>query len=388
MKAVESTPLHSHSHGSKPFRKSSYDSSGTGLISDRNACDLRDLAFQMKQRPITKQPPSPRSDGSQDPDRFSSATRWSLGINFLLLFVKVYVSYVSGSLAFLASAVDSLLDLVSQSIIFYAVRGNENVDEAKYPLGRARLEPVGIVVVAALMGMASLQVVLESLYRIGDSLQDSGHIQLPEVSFQSIVILLVSIGLKFGLYVMCRQFAHESDSMLALSQDHLNDVLSNAVALVAAFLASRDASLWFLDPLGAICISCFIVYNWVETAREQTDKLVGRTAELEFITNIETMAKSHDKRVLVDIVRAYHFGHRFLVEIEVVMKDTTTLRVAHDVALALQQKVELIAEVERCHVHVDYDFRTEREHKATFNEFSVNGTAMQHKDGGGGEEEV
>ncbi|KAH9251343.1 hypothetical protein BASA81_010754 [Batrachochytrium salamandrivorans] len=298
MRAVESTPL--HSHGSKPFRKSSYDSSGTGLISDRNACDLRDLAFQMKQRPITKQPPSPRSD-NPDPDRFSSATRWSLGINFLLLIVKVYVSYVSSSLAFLASAVDSLLDLVSQSIIFYALRGNENVDEAKYPLGRARLEPVGIVVVAALMGMASLQVVLESLYRIIDSLQDSGHILLPEVSLQSIIILLISIGLKFGLYVLCRQFANESDSMLALSQDHLNDVLSNGVALVAAFLASRDATLWFLDPLGAICISCFIVYNWVETAREQTDKLVGRTAELEFITTIETIAKSHDKRVLVDI---------------------------------------------------------------------------------------
>jgi divalent metal cation (Fe/Co/Zn/Cd) transporter len=34
----------------------------------------------------------------------------------------VYISFVSGSLAFLASAVDSFLDIVSQSIIFYAVR--------------------------------------------------------------------------------------------------------------------------------------------------------------------------------------------------------------------------------------------------------------------------
>lgn len=169
--------------------------------------------------------------------------------------------------------------------------------------------------------------------------------------------------------------------MEALAQDHLNDVMSNSVAIVAAYLASRSQTVWYLDPMGAICISCFIVYNWVETAREQTDKLVGRTAELEFISQIETLAKSHDDRVSVDIVRAYHFGSRFLVEIEVVMDDTTTLKVAHDVALALQQKVEELGEVERCHVHVDYDFRTEREHKATFNEFSVHATEASVRGG-------
>ena len=49
----------------------------------------------------------------------------------------------------------------------------------------------------------------------------------------------------------------------------------------------------------------------------------------------------------VDIIRAYHFGPRFLVEIEMVMPMETTLKVAHDASLELQKKVEELDEVER-----------------------------------------
>jgi divalent metal cation (Fe/Co/Zn/Cd) transporter len=84
------------------------------------------------------------------------------------------------------------------------MRGNQNVDEQIYPLGRARLEPVGIVVVASLMGMASLQVVLESLYRILRGIQKQSF-DVPDVSWFAIAMLLSTIALKLGLYAMCRR---------------------------------------------------------------------------------------------------------------------------------------------------------------------------------------
>jgi cation diffusion facilitator family transporter len=216
------------------------------------------------------------------------------------------------------------------------------------------------------MGMASLQVVLESLVRLVAGFENEKKIQAPVVTATTLGMLLVTIGVKIGLYIMCNRLAKTSDSMNALAQDHKNDIMSNAVALVAAFLASRHKQVWFLDPVGAIGISIFIVLNWIDMAREQTDKLVGRAAEEEFVQKVEEIAKVHDVRMSVDIIRAFYFGHRYLVEIEVVMPDYTTLRVAHDTALELQQKIEQLPEVERCHVHVDYDFRTENEHKANF----------------------
>lgn len=63
----------------------------------------------------------------------------------------------------------------------------------------------------------------------------------------------------------------------------------------------------------------------------------------------------HKKIELVDTVRAYHFGNNFLVEVDIVLPASMTLREAHDIAEPLQQKIEGLPNVERAFVHVDYE---------------------------------
>ena len=56
-------------------------------------------------------------------------------------------------------------------------------------------------------------------------------------------------------------------------------------------------------------------------------------------------------------MRAYHFGPRFLVELEIVMHPDTPLRESHDCGILLQHKIEALPSVERCFVHIDYAHR-------------------------------
>ena len=46
----------------------------------------------------------------------------SFGTNVVLLLVKVYVAIVTGSMVLLASAADSLLDILSGAVLFYTER--------------------------------------------------------------------------------------------------------------------------------------------------------------------------------------------------------------------------------------------------------------------------
>jgi len=62
-------------------------------------------------------------------------------------------------------------------------------------------------------------------------------------------------------------------------------------------------------------------------------------------------------------VRAYHIGRCLMVEIETVMPPDTPLKEVHDESLSLQQHVEKLKFVERCFVHVDYEYRDYDEHK-------------------------
>lgn len=64
----------------------------------------------------------------------------------------------------------------------------------------------------------------------------------------------------------------------------------------------------------------------------------------------------------VDVVRAYHFGPKFLVELEVVPPRDTLLFESHDLGMELQYEIESREEVERCFVHIDYETRPYDEH--------------------------
>ena len=97
----------------------------------------------------------------------------------------------------LASTADSFLDLLSGSIVWLTERAMQKVDLAAYPAGRTRLEPVGVVVFATMMGMATLQLLSESVKELLGSPKDLTMGPL------TVVILGSTILLKFGLYLLC-----------------------------------------------------------------------------------------------------------------------------------------------------------------------------------------
>ena len=117
-----------------------------------------------------------------------------------------------------------------------------------------------------------------------------------------------------------------------------------------------------LDPIGAIIISLYIIFSWYSTGKEQIEQLTGKAAPADFIDELYEMAANFDAKMEVDVVRAYHFGPKFLVELEVVLPKDTLLFESHDLGMELQYEIESREEVERCFVHIDYESRPYDEH--------------------------
>ena len=47
----------------------------------------------------------------------------------------------------------------------------------------------------------------------------------------------------------------------------------------------------------------------------QVKKIVGMGAPEEFVGTLEELVNTHHAKVQVDVIRAYHFGARFIVEV-------------------------------------------------------------------------
>eukprot|EP00545_Synedropsis_sp_CCMP1620_P007570 CAMPEP_0119016290 /NCGR_PEP_ID=MMETSP1176-20130426/11915_1 /TAXON_ID=265551 /ORGANISM="Synedropsis recta cf, Strain CCMP1620" /LENGTH=426 /DNA_ID=CAMNT_0006969633 /DNA_START=86 /DNA_END=1366 /DNA_ORIENTATION=- len=319
------------------------------------------------------------------------ALELSLWINVFVTITKLVAYIQTNSLSVLAALVDSVLDIVSQLVLNYTEKHSSlQRSSALYPAGASRLEPVGVLTCAALMGMASFEVIKESIERLAFPTSSTtrmgtyGDTDTSLVSFWSLIGVIV---LKLGLLWLCQRAAElkmstasttqtgttvlgaakqtvqlADPTLEALAQDHWNDALSNGVAAIALLIALCNPHLWWVDPAGAILISVYIIHSWFATGKEQVEQLTGKGAPTDFIDELYSIASTFDDRMMVDVCRAYHFGPKFLVEIEVVLPKNTLLFESHDLGMELQYEIEGREEVERCFVHIDYETRPYDEH--------------------------
>lgn len=179
----------------------------------------------------------------------------------------------------------------------------------------------------------------------------------------TLAILCLAVLVKVSLYLYSSTLASHSGTAEALAEDHKNDIMTNSFSVLSCTIAHYLPKAWFVDPVGAILISCLIFYNWLHVGMDHASKIVGLSAPPETLEHITDIAGAHHPQLELDIIRAYHFGPNFLVELEVVLPFDMSVKEAHDIGLSLQQKVEQQSFVERCFVHIDYQVRGYNEHK-------------------------
>lgn len=79
--------------------------------------------------------------------------------------------------------------------------------------------------------------------------------------------------------------------------------------------------------------------NWAVVFTVQVKKIVGGSAPEHFKGEVRKLADEHHDALNVDSVKAYHFGSRFNVEMEVILPADMTVAESHDIAVDLQHKV-------------------------------------------------
>jgi divalent metal cation (Fe/Co/Zn/Cd) transporter len=84
----------------------------------------------------------------------------------LLWFPQIYATVKSGSIAIAASTLDSLLDLMAGGILWFTHLSMKSINVYRYPIGKLRVQPVGIIIFAAVMAtLGMLYVCRKGIYK-------------------------------------------------------------------------------------------------------------------------------------------------------------------------------------------------------------------------------
>ncbi|CAF1927630.1 unnamed protein product [Rotaria magnacalcarata] len=294
-------------------------------------------------------------------------TNVSLVANIALFILKIVAAVISHSLSVVSSVIDSAVDLATSVILIWTWRAIKKRDLYQYPQGRTRLEPIAIVILSVIMCAASVLVIYESINTISNGAGYFTEVNttktLTEIDMSALPIsaMAVTIVSKAILFFLCYRI--KTPAMSALSSDHQNDVASNIVALICgligsfAYKKSINEKLIFIDPIGAILISLYIIFTWIRQANGQVKRLTGLTADPRFLSQITWITYHHSPLIeKIDTVRAFYFGTSFLVEVDIVLREDMMLKQAHDIGESLQKKIEELPEVERAFVHLDHEY--------------------------------
>lgn len=287
----------------------------------------------------------------------TTAIRISNVANMVLFTAKVYASIRSGSLAIIASTLDSLLDLLSGFILWFTAFSMQTPNPYQYPIGKKRMQPLGILVFASVMATLGLQIILESVRTL---LSEEDEFNLTREQELWVLGIMLSVTVvKLLLAVYCRSFTNEI--VKAYAQDHFFDVITNVIGLIAVLLANYIND--WMDPVGAIILALYTIRTWSLTVLENVNSLVGKSAAPEYLQKLTYLCWNHHKAIRhIDTVRAYTFGSHYFVEVDIVLPANMPLQEAHDIGESLQEKLELLPEIERAFVHLDYEYSHKPEH--------------------------
>lgn len=270
----------------------------------------------------------------------------NLAVNVLLLAGKAFAVFSSNSVSLLASLVDSALDLLSTVIIFgtsRAIAYRSWHTYFKYPVGKKRFEPLGVVIFSVLMIASFVQVLVESAERLWKvmHLGINEPNELAQLPLVGVAFMVLTIIIKAFMWVIYRK--SPSSGVRAVAQDAENDVVFNVASLIFPVIGGRLG--WpALDPIGGICLSIYIIWEWLETLTETVSKLSGAAASPDSVTRALYLVTRFRSVESVSAFELYHAGDDLIAEADVVLPLGLALKEAHDLGEIITYCLESIGQ--------------------------------------------
>jgi cation diffusion facilitator family transporter len=267
--------------------------------------------------------------------------------NFLLLAGKIAVVASVSSMSVLASLVDAVLDFLSTVIVWTTTVLISRQDQYKYPVGRRRLEPLGVLVFSVIMITSFVQVGLESIQRLA-----SPDHKLVELGIPALAIMVGTVVIKGLCWLWCRLV--KNSSVQALAADAMTDVIFNTGSILFPIVGFY-CKIWWLDALGGLLLSLVVIKGWSETSLQHIKNLSGFSATADQ-RNILLYLTMRFAKVIRQIqgLRAYRAGDKLICEVDIILDPSTTLRDSHDLSESLGYVLESVPFVDRTFVHADY----------------------------------
>lgn len=249
----------------------------------------------------------------------------SVAVATVLVALKAYASWETGSTAMLGSLADTGLDLIASLVTLYSVRLAAMPADRQHRFGHGKAEAIA----------AFFQVVLISLSAFWIAVHAVGQLMAgarTEAAEAGIGVSLIAILLTLALVTYQRRVIARTGS-IAIHTDHIHyqsDLALNA-AVIAALLLDQGAGIGGADAVAGIAIALWLLYGAYRASQRAVDQLMDREWPEDRRRAFLEIANCHPELRGIHDLRTRTAGRHDFVQFHVWVDPEMTVGEAHRV---------------------------------------------------------
>lgn len=221
--------------------------------------------------------------------------------NLFLFVIKFMIGTIVHSVSIQADGVNNLTDAGSNIISILSFHLANKPADKDHPFGHERTETIASLFVGILILVLGFETAKESISKV---------IHPGSIDFRiaSVIILLISIIVKFWMYAYNKKLSKTYDSSLleATALDSISDVCGTTAVLVSTLLS--PVLHFNLDGYMGIVVSEIILYGAYGLLRDMINSLIGEAPDSELVHNIVDRIMAHPAILGVHDMMLHNYG--------------------------------------------------------------------------------
>jgi cation diffusion facilitator family transporter len=279
----------------------------------------------------------------------------SVFVGLLVMALKVLAWGLTGSLALMSDALESLVNLATAIAVIVALRVARRPADDNHPFGHHKAEFFSAVLEGVLIVLAALFILREAY----DGFQAPRAMDAPMLGM-AINMAAGGINALWALMLIRNGRRYRSPALVADGKHLMTDVVSSVGVLIGVGLALATGWLW-LDPAMAVLVALNILWSGSVVIKASLSGLMDEAvseSEMATIRQVIEAAASDDAALQAHDLRTRHAGPVTFIEFHLVMPGKTTVEAAHDLCDRIEAALMAALPGARVTIHV------EPEHKA------------------------
>lgn len=289
------------------------------------------------------------SDGLHD-QRSSLTTRAAIAsvcAALLLLVLKGYAAWVTGSVAMLGSLADSGLDVIASLVTLFGVRVAAAPADREHRFGHGKAESIAALVQVGIIGISALGIAWRAVERLIQGAETAR-------ANEGIAVSAVAIAVTLALVAYQRSVVRRTGSV-AIRTDavhYQSDLLLN-LSVIAALVLDQYLGFTGADPLFGLGIALWLIYGAWRASSHAIDQLMDREWPEEKRQRFLAVAARHPEARGIHDLRTRSSGTRDFAQFHIWIDPKMSVAQAHDVVEEIENG--LAGEFPGCEVLIHLD---------------------------------